>query len=59
MEEMTMFNQMIEYKIEIMSYVLVSKYYNKLNYEAVYLMNKQIITDYYQSLEGWESFCLN
>ena len=56
---MTMFNQMIEYKIEIMSYVLVSKYYNKLNYEAVYLMNNQIITAYYQSLEGWESFCLN
>ena len=54
-----MFKQMIEFEIDLLTFRLLSKCYNKINYEAVFLIENQIVIAYYQGLDDWESYCLN
>ena len=37
-----MFREMIEFNIQILSFRLVSKYYDRINYEAVILLDNQV-----------------
>tara|TARA_R110002073_G_scaffold334962_1_gene525767 strand:+ start:2076 stop:2255 length:180 start_codon:yes stop_codon:yes gene_type:complete len=59
MEKMSMFREMIEFNIQILSFRLVSKYYDRLNYEAVILLDNQVATVYYQGIDGFDAYCLN
>jgi len=59
MEKMSMFREMIEFNIQILSFRLVSKYYDRINYEAVILLDNQVATVYYQGIEGFDAYCLN
>jgi hypothetical protein len=59
MEKMSMFKQMIEFEIDLLTFRLLSKCYNKLNYEAVFLIENKIVIAYYQGLDDWEAYCLN
>ena len=54
-----MFRQMIEFNIQILSFKLVSKYYDRINYEAVILIDNQVSTVYYQGIDGFDAYCLN
>ena len=54
-----MFKQMIEFEIDLLTFRLLSKCYNKINYEGVFLIENQIVIAYYQGLDDWESYCLN
>jgi hypothetical protein len=58
-EKMSMFREMIEFNIQILSFRLVSKYYERINYEAVILLDNQVSTVYYQGIEGFDAYCLN
>jgi len=59
MEKMSMFKPMIDFNIQILSFRLVSKCYERLNYEAVILLDNQVATVYYQGIEGFDAYCLN
>ena len=54
-----MFREMIDFNIHILSFRLVSKCYERLNYEAVILIESQVSTVYYQGIEGFDAYCLN
>ena len=54
-----MFKPMIEFNIQILSFRLVSKCYERLNYEAVILLDNQVATVYYQGMDGFDAYCLN
>jgi len=58
-EKMSMFREMIEFNIQILSFRLVSKCYERMNYEAVILLDNQVSTVYYQGIEGFDAYCLN
>jgi len=59
MEKMSMFREMIEFNIQILSFRLVSKCYERMNYEAVILIESQVSTVYYQGMDGFDAYCLN
>ena len=54
-----MFREMIEFNIQILSFRLVSKCYERMNYEAVILLDNQVSTVYYQGMDGFDAYCLN
>jgi hypothetical protein len=54
-----MFRDMILANFDVISIRMVSKYYHKINYEAVIMYEGAIVTVYYQGIENMEAFCLN
>ena len=54
-----MFKQMILANFDVISIRIVSKYYRKVNYEAVIMYEGVMVTVYYQGIQNMEAFCLN
>ena len=54
-----MFREMILANFDVISIRMVSKYYEKVNYEAVIMYEGVMVTVYYQGVENMEAFCLN
>ncbi len=54
-----MFREMILANFDVISIRLISKYYEKVNYEAVIMYEGVMVTVYDQGIENMEAFCLN
>ena len=54
-----MFREMILANFDVISIRLISKYYEKVNYEAVIMYEGVMVTVYYQGIENMEVYCLN
>ena len=50
---------MILANFDVISIRLISKYYEKVNYEAVIMYEGVVLKVYYHGIENMEAFCLN